>query len=47
MNNLETLVYNVDFDLDCLEQYRRRNCLLLHGSFERDVCQTITILKNI
>ena len=37
MNNLETLVYNIDFDLDCLEQYSRRNCLLLHGSNERDL----------
>ena len=37
MNNLETLVYNIDFDLDCLEQYSRRNCLLLHGSYERDL----------
>jgi len=31
MDDLENLVNNIDYDLDGLEQYSRRNCLLLHG----------------
>jgi len=36
-NALEELVYNIDYDLDKLEQYSRRNCLLLHGCKDSDV----------
>ena len=49
MNNLETLVYNIDFDLDCLEQYSKKTvccCMeVMKGIYH--VCQTITILKNM
>ena len=49
MNNLETLVYNIDFDLACLSNTAEETVCcsmeVIKGIYH--VCQTITILKNI